>query len=116
MPVGKQRKRCRVCNLAAERRQKRKERTRGYRRSRWKSAAACKRVSRRSKVAWRKRNFFRKTGTQEKYVSRKRVPVTDRKLARYTGVVWVKEQVRTHYKGRKGLDDLGGRLPVYLRN
>jgi hypothetical protein len=45
MPVGEPRKRRRVCNLAAERRQKRKERTRGYRGSRRKSAAACKRVS-----------------------------------------------------------------------
>jgi hypothetical protein len=30
MPVGRPRKRCRVCNLAVERRQKKKERTQGY--------------------------------------------------------------------------------------
>jgi hypothetical protein len=43
MLVGGPRKRHRVCNLAAECRQKRKERTRGYCGSRRKSAAACKR-------------------------------------------------------------------------
>jgi hypothetical protein len=51
MPVGGPKKRCRVCNLAAERRQKIKERTQGYRGSRRKSADACMKVSRRSKVA-----------------------------------------------------------------
>jgi hypothetical protein len=54
MPVREPRKRRRVCNLTTGRRQKRKERTRGYRGSRRKSAAACKKVSRHAKVAWRK--------------------------------------------------------------
>jgi hypothetical protein len=44
MPGGGSRKRCRVCNLAAERRQKRKVRTWGYRGSRRKMAASFKRV------------------------------------------------------------------------
>jgi hypothetical protein len=52
LPLGEPRKRRRVCNLAAERRQKRKERTRGNNGSRRKSAAACRQVSRRAKVAW----------------------------------------------------------------
>jgi hypothetical protein len=60
MPVGEPRKRRRICNLAADRRQKRTERTRGYRGSRRKTTATCKRVSRRAKVAWRKRNLFRR--------------------------------------------------------
>jgi hypothetical protein len=59
MPVGEPRKRRRVCNLATEHRQKRKERTRGNRGSRRKSAAACRKVCRHAKVAWRKRNLFR---------------------------------------------------------
>jgi hypothetical protein len=54
MAVGGPRKRCRVRNLAAERRQKRKERTRRYRGSRRKLAAACRKVSRPAKVARRK--------------------------------------------------------------
>jgi hypothetical protein len=49
MPVGEPRKRRRVRNLAAEGRRKRKERTRGYRGSRKKSAAACRKVSCRAK-------------------------------------------------------------------
>jgi hypothetical protein len=77
MPI-EPRKRRRVCNLAAERRQKRKERTRGYRGYRRKSAAACKWVYRRAKVAWRKRNLFWRTGAQENRESRKRVTITDR--------------------------------------
>jgi hypothetical protein len=42
MPVGEPRKRRRVSNLATERCQKRKERTRGNHGSRRKSAAACR--------------------------------------------------------------------------
>jgi hypothetical protein len=52
MSVGEQRKRRRVRNLAAERHQKVKERTRGKSGSRRKSAATCRKVSRRAKVAW----------------------------------------------------------------
>jgi hypothetical protein len=52
MPVRGSRKRRRVRNLAAERRQKLKERTRGKSGSRGKSTAACRKVSDRAKVAW----------------------------------------------------------------
>jgi hypothetical protein len=45
MSVGELRKRRRVCNLAAERRQKRNERTWGNRGCRRKSAAACRKMS-----------------------------------------------------------------------
>jgi hypothetical protein len=55
MPVEGPRKRRRVRNLAAERRQKRKERTRGCGGSRRKLVAACMKVSLRAKVAIRKR-------------------------------------------------------------
>jgi hypothetical protein len=50
MPVREPRKRRRVCNLAAERRQKTKERTRGNSGSRRKSAATCRRLPCRAKV------------------------------------------------------------------
>jgi hypothetical protein len=44
------------------------------------------------------------------------VTITDRKLIHYTGVVWLKGKVQTHYEGRKGLEDLGGRLPLCPKN
>jgi hypothetical protein len=65
MPVGEPRKLRGVCNLAAEGRQKRKERTQGYHGSRRKSAAACR------EVAWRKRKRVRRIGTQENCGPRK---------------------------------------------
>jgi hypothetical protein len=68
MPVGEPRKRCRVCNLAADRCQKRKERIRGNRGSRRKSAAACRKLSRHAKVAWRKRNIARNECTRANVV------------------------------------------------
>jgi hypothetical protein len=66
-PVRVPRKRSRVRNMAAEGRQKRKERTRGNRGSRRKLSVACSKVSRREKVAWRKRYLIRKMGTLEMY-------------------------------------------------
>jgi hypothetical protein len=71
MPVGEPRKRCRVRNLAAERRQKRKERTRGKSGFRKKLAAVCRKVCRHAKVAWRKRKLVRRFGTQENCGPRK---------------------------------------------
>jgi hypothetical protein len=57
MPVGGPRKRRRTLNVAAKSHQKLKERTQGYCGSRRKLAAACRKMSRRAKVAWRKRNL-----------------------------------------------------------
>jgi hypothetical protein len=65
MPVGGSRKRRRVRNLAAKHRQKMKERTRGNSGSRRKSTAACMKVSRRARVAWRERSLIRKIRTLE---------------------------------------------------
>jgi hypothetical protein len=65
MPVREPRKRRRVRNLSAERRQKMKERTRGKSGPRKKSAAACRKVSRHAKVTWQKRKLVRRIGTQE---------------------------------------------------
>jgi hypothetical protein len=58
MPVGEPRKRSRVRNLAEVCSHKVKERTRGNSASRWKSVVSCRKVSRRAKVVWRKRNPF----------------------------------------------------------
>jgi hypothetical protein len=66
IPVGEPRKRRRVCNLAAERHQKRKERNRKNRGSKRKSAAACRNVSHRAKIAGRKRKLVRKAVDRER--------------------------------------------------
>jgi hypothetical protein len=116
MPVGEPRKRHRVCNLATERHQKRKERTLGYCRSRRSQLLPARRCPAGQKWHGKKRNLFRRTGTQESCGSQKRVTVTDRKLTHDTGVVWLKEKVRMHYEGRQGLEDLGSRLPLCPRN
>jgi hypothetical protein len=71
MPVGESRKRHRVRSLAAERRQKRKERTRGNRGSRRKSAVACRKASRCVRVTWHRKSVVRKIGTQENCGPRK---------------------------------------------
>jgi hypothetical protein len=87
MPVGEPKKRRRVQNLAAERRQKRKERTRGNRGSRKKLAAAYMKVSRRAKVAWRKkRDFFRNVQTHLNCGARKELVVAGSKMNRREGV------------------------------
>jgi hypothetical protein len=51
MPVGEPRKRYSVCNLAAECRQKMRERNRGNSGSRRKSFVTCRKMTRRAKVA-----------------------------------------------------------------
>jgi hypothetical protein len=93
MPVGEPSKRRRVHNLAAERRQKRKERSRGNSGPRRKSAVACRKVSRRAKVAWRKRTLFRNVQTQRNCGPRKRLTVTGRKTTRRATVAWRGENV-----------------------
>jgi hypothetical protein len=60
MPVGGLRKRRRGRKQAAGRREEPKELNRGMCGSRKKLAAACRKVSRRATVAWRKRNILRK--------------------------------------------------------
>jgi hypothetical protein len=93
MPVGEPKKRRWVCNLAAERRQKMKKRTRGSRGSRRKSSAACRKVSCRAKVARRKMNLFMNVQTQRNCGPRKRVTVTGRKTTRRATVAWHSENV-----------------------
>jgi hypothetical protein len=91
-PVGEPRKRRRVQNLAAERCQKRKERTRGNHGSK-RLAAACRKVSRRPKVTWRKRNLFRNVQTQRKCGPRKEFAVARKNVPRRAKVVWRKRNM-----------------------
>jgi hypothetical protein len=91
MPVGEPRKRRRVRNLAAERRQKQKERIRITCESRRKSAASCRKVSRRATVAWRKRNLVRKIEIPDNCEPWKRWTVTGRKTTSRTTVAWRSE-------------------------
>jgi hypothetical protein len=64
LPVGELRKRRRNQNLAAGRRQKPKGRVQATCESRRGLTVAGKKITRRATVAWRKRNVFRKIGTQ----------------------------------------------------
>jgi hypothetical protein len=91
MQVGELRKRRRVWNLATERRQKRKERTRGNRGSRRKSAVACSEVSHRATVAWHKRNLIRRSGTQENCGPLKEFSTTRIRMTHRAKVAWHKE-------------------------
>jgi hypothetical protein len=86
IPVGGPRKRRRVRNLAAELSQKLKERTLGNLGFRRKSAAACRKVSRRAKVAWRKINLMRKIRIQASRESWKELAVTRREMIHHTKV------------------------------
>jgi hypothetical protein len=65
IPVRGRKRRHRGRKQAAGRHGEPKELTRGDRGSRKKLAAACRKVSRRATVAWRKRNIFRKSWTYE---------------------------------------------------
>jgi hypothetical protein len=66
MPVGEPRKRRRNWNLAAERHQKLKERTRGYCGSQNQVTIADRKVSRRAAVARRRRDIFAQERTRVK--------------------------------------------------
>jgi hypothetical protein len=65
MPVGGLKKRRRDRNLAAGRRQRPKRRIQASCESKRKLAAACRKITRRATVAWRKRKVFRRIGTEE---------------------------------------------------
>jgi hypothetical protein len=86
MPVGGLRKRRRDRNLAAGRRQKPKRRIRASRRL----TVACRKTTRRATVAWRKRNVFRRIGTQGNCGPRKRLTAAGIKMTRHTRVAWPK--------------------------
>jgi hypothetical protein len=66
MPGRGPRKRCKVRNLAAERCQKPKERTRGYRGSQKRLIVVYRKMSRHATVAWHKRHIVRKNWIRSK--------------------------------------------------
>jgi hypothetical protein len=119
MPVGEPRKRRRNRNLAVERRQKPKERTRGYCGSRNRVTIADRKVSLRAAVAWRRRDIFAqertrvKRGSLEQLVAAHRVATLHAKLAgRETSKrrkFGRKRQLKQ--EGRNGVKDLGGGWP-----
>jgi hypothetical protein len=119
MPVGEPRKRCRVCNLAAEHRQKRKERTRGNRGSRKELAVTHRKVLRRAKAAWCKRNIARKECTRANVVQELQRGRLSR-MRRWIGTEGsngIRDQgLKQKLQGNKRIKDLGSRLPLCPRN
>jgi hypothetical protein len=102
MPVEEPRKRCRVRNLAAKCRQKRKERTGENRGSRRKLAAACRKVSCHAKVAWRKRKLITRSGTQENCGLLKEFSPTGIRMTHHVKVAWHKEQSHEETSAEQG--------------
>jgi hypothetical protein len=102
-PVKGPKKRHRGRKLAAGRHGEPKELTRGDCGYGRKLAATCRKVSRRARVAWRKRNIVRNKWTRAK---------DERGIRR---IRTLREIGRTRQKGRKGVKDLGDRRPLCLR-
>jgi hypothetical protein len=94
MPVGELRKRGRDRNLAAGRRQKPKRRIHASCESKRRLAVAGKKMTRRAKVAWRKRNVFRRIGTEGNCGLRKRLTVAGRKTTSRARGAWHSENVK----------------------
>jgi hypothetical protein len=124
IPVRELKMRCMVCNLATERRQKRKERTLGYRGSRRKWAPACEKVSCCAKVAWKKWNLLKNVQTQRKCGPWKELAIACRNVPHHAKVAWrnrniarkkrtsasvVQEIQRGRVFGRKTTKSIGGR-------
>jgi hypothetical protein len=98
-PVEGRKKRHRGRKQAAGRRGEPKDVTRGNCGSRRKLAAACRKVSRRAKVAWRKRNVFRKTLTRANCGPRHEL-AAGRNMTRRAGVAWRKGNFISEYSTR----------------
>jgi hypothetical protein len=96
------------------------------------SAAACRKMTRCPKVAWRKRKLLRKIRTQENCEPQKEMSVARREMTRRAEVarrkgniirnMWARakaergiQKVRTRYEGRKSVKDVGGGRLRYLR-
>jgi hypothetical protein len=87
-PVKERKKRHRGRKIAAGRRGEPKKLTRGNCGSRRKLAATCRKVSRRARVAWRKRNFFRIIRTQGNCGPWKELAAAGRRMIQSTKVAW----------------------------
>jgi hypothetical protein len=96
-------KRQREQHLAAVRRGKPKELTRGDCGSRRKLAAACRKVSRRARVVWRKRNIITNNWIRD----------TDEQGPQRVGAL--RKKLWTRHGGRRVRKGIGGRRPLYLR-
>jgi hypothetical protein len=92
-PVKGQKKRLKGRKLAAGRHGESKQLTQGDCGSRRKLAAACRKVSHRAAVAWRKRNVFRKIRTWGNWGSRCKFTVASRKMACRARVAWRRKNV-----------------------
>jgi hypothetical protein len=102
-PVAGLRKRHRGWNLAAGRRGEPKELNRGDCGSRRKLAAACRKVSRRARIARNQRGVARRDCIRTNVKQRIRRVRT------------LRERVQTLHEDRKGMKDLGGGCPRYLK-
>jgi hypothetical protein len=104
---------------------------------RW--TVAGRKMSRRATVSWRKRNVFRKTGTQENRGPRKEFPAVGIRMIHCAGVEWLRrgfvtkdctrakvdlatqtvgpfgKNLRMHHEGKCGTKDLGGKRPPFVR-
>jgi hypothetical protein len=89
MPVKGLKKRRRVGKSTAGRCGEPKKLNRGNCGSRKKLAAACRKVSRRARMAWQKRKLFRESETRGYCESRKGVTVADRRTSHHA-TVWRK--------------------------
>jgi hypothetical protein len=107
LPVGEPRKLRRVCNLAMDHHQKMRERDWGNSGFSRKLAAACRKVSRYAKVAWRKRKLVRKIRTQGNYGSRKETAVARREMTHCAEVA----RRRGHNPKRYDQDTVAPRTP-----
>jgi hypothetical protein len=88
MLVGDPRKWRRIQNLAAESRQKRKDRTRGINGSRRKSAVAHRKMTHRAGVAWCKRVIIRKNWTHKNFGLFKGFTATRMRMTHSAKLAW----------------------------
>jgi hypothetical protein len=101
-PVNGRKKRHKCKKQAAERCEEPKELTRGICGSRKKLAAACRNVSRRATVAWRKRSIFRDILTHENCGLQKEVTASRRKITRCVGHRHIAQnKTMSHQEARK---------------
>jgi hypothetical protein len=107
IPIRGLRKRRRVRNLAAERRQKMKESTRRYCGSRKRVTVSSRRnVSRRAGVAWRKRKLCKKIEAHENCGPCKELAAARIKTTRCVKVA----RGREHWLQKQGKDDIALRI------
>jgi hypothetical protein len=92
IPVKGRKKRRRARKPAAGRREEPNELTRGDCGSGKKLAAACKKITRRATVAWRKKNVFRKIVSQENCGPRSTLTAAGIMNTRHASVAWPREK------------------------